>query len=140
MTASAAVTIVGGLGSFLLGIPLEMNDWRRPAGFEEDARALATWLDATKGPETACGLAILKALANTPKRIADQRATGPDKILQDVALQRTPGEAARYGLELLARADGAFYHAWCLAESLRIASDRRRTPMDNQSLAREEDR
>jgi hypothetical protein len=79
-------------------------------------------------------------MENASKRLADQRETGRDKILHDVALQRTPGEAARYDLELLAWADGAFYHVWRLAESLRIASDRRRTRADNQSLAREDDR
>jgi hypothetical protein len=37
-------------------------------------------------------------------------------------LQRMPAETARNSLEMLAWADGAFYHAWRLAESLRIAS------------------
>ena len=57
-----------------------------------------------------------EAMENASKRLADQRETGRDKILHDVALQRTPGEAARYDLELLAWADGAFYHVWRLAE------------------------
>jgi phosphate:Na+ symporter len=43
-------------------------------------------------------------------------------ILEDVALQRIPAETARNGLEMLAWADGALYHAWRLAESLRIAA------------------
>jgi hypothetical protein len=41
---------------------------------------------------------------------------------------------------MLAWAEASFYHAWRLAESLRIASCRWRTPADDQSLAREEDR
>jgi hypothetical protein len=36
-------------------------------------------------------------------------------------MQRSSAETARSGLDLLGWADGAFYHAWRLAESLRIA-------------------
>jgi phosphate:Na+ symporter len=83
---------------------------------------LAAWLDTTKHPEAAPGAPIFKAMGDASKRLADERTTGRDKILQDVALQRTPVETARSGLELLGWADGTFYHAWRLAESLRIAS------------------
>ena len=103
-------------------VPPDASDWQPPAGFEKDARALAAWLDTTKDPETAPEAAIFKAMGDTSKRLADERATGRDKILQDVALQRTSAETARSGLELLGWAEGAFYHAWRLAESLRIAS------------------
>jgi phosphate:Na+ symporter len=103
-------------------IPPEMSGWQRPAGFEEGARALASWLETTKDPEAAPGPAIFKAMESASKRLADERETGRDKILQDVALQRMPAETARNSLEMLAWADGAFYHAWRLAESLRIAS------------------
>jgi hypothetical protein len=61
-------------------------------------------------------------MGDASKRLVDERTTGRDKILQDVALQRTPAGTARSGLELLGWADGAFYQAWRLAESLRIAS------------------
>ena len=43
-------------------------------------------------------------------------------MLEDVALQRTPIVTARAGLVTLAWADGALYHAWRLAQSLRIAA------------------
>jgi phosphate:Na+ symporter len=56
------------------------------------------------------------------RRLSDERKTGRDKILEDIALQRMPIAAAREGLETLAWADGALYHAWRLAESLRIAA------------------
>jgi phosphate:Na+ symporter len=79
-------------------------------------------LDTTKDPEAAPGAAIFKAIGDASKRLADERTTGRDKILQDVALQRTSAERARSALELLGWADGTFYHAWRLAESLRIAS------------------
>ncbi len=108
-------------------IPPEMSGWRRPAGFEEGARALASWLETTKDPEAASGPAIFKAMESASKRLADERETGRDKILQDVALQRMPAETARNSLEMLAWADGAFYHAWRLAESLRTASGKQPT-------------
>jgi phosphate:Na+ symporter len=43
-------------------------------------------------------------------------------MLEDVALQRVPISTARAELETLAWANGALYHAWRLAESLRIAA------------------
>jgi phosphate:Na+ symporter len=61
-------------------------------------------------------------MENTSKRLADERKISRDKILQDVALQRAPAETARSGLEMFGWAEGAVYHAWRLAESLRIAS------------------
>jgi phosphate:Na+ symporter len=48
--------------------------------------------------------------------------TARDETLKEVALQRTLAETARNSLEMLAWPDGALYHAWRLAESLRIAS------------------
>jgi phosphate:Na+ symporter len=103
-------------------VPPDASGWQPQAGFEDGARALATWLDTTKDPEAAPGAAVFNAMGNASSRLADERKTGRDKILQDVALQRTPAETARTGLELLGWADGTFYHAWRLAESLRIAS------------------
>ena len=110
------------LNEDLTRIPPEASGWQPPAGFEEGAQALAVWLDTTKDPEAAPGAAIFKAIEDASDRLADERKTSRDKILQDVALQRTPAETARSGLELSGWADGAVYHAWRLAESLRIAS------------------
>src|SRR5208282_4222946 len=104
--------------------PAEVSDWQRPASFGEGAGALALWLDATKVPETAPGPSIFEAMEDASKRLAAERQTGRDKMLQDVALQRTPAETARNVLEMLAWADSALYHAWRLAESLRIAAGR----------------
>jgi phosphate:Na+ symporter len=107
----------------LVRIPSEADDWQPPAGFETGARALAAWLDATKDPEAVSDPAIFKAMEDASKRLNDERKSGRDKILEDVALQRIPAETARSGLEMLAWADGALYHGWRLAESLRIAAD-----------------
>jgi phosphate:Na+ symporter len=61
-------------------------------------------------------------MEDASKRLNDERKSGRDKILEDVALQRIPAQTARNGLEMLSWADGALYHAWRLAESLRIAA------------------
>jgi len=106
----------------LVRIPSEAGDWQPPAGFEAGARALGAWLDATKDPEAASDPAIFKAMEDASKRLNDERKSGRDKILEDVALQRIPAQTARNGLEMLSWADGALYHPWRLAESLRIAA------------------
>src|SRR5271169_3026576 len=104
--------------------PAEVSDWQRPASFEEGARALAAWIDATKDAEAAPGPSIFEAMEDASKRLAAERQTDRDKMLQDVALQRTSAETARNALEMLTWADSALYHAWRLAESLRIAAGR----------------
>jgi phosphate:Na+ symporter len=104
--------------------PPEASDGQPPAGFEEGAQALAAWLDATKDPNAAPEPSIFEAMEDASKQLAEGRKTGRDKILQDVALQRLPAGTARNGLDMLAWAEGAFYHAWRLTESLRIAASR----------------
>jgi phosphate:Na+ symporter len=111
----------------LTRIPPEVGGWQTPAGFETGARALATWLEATKDPNAAHGPAIAQAMEAASKRLTDERKTIRGKTLEDVAVQRIPAETARSGLEMLSWADGALYHAWRLAESLRIASGHQST-------------
>jgi phosphate:Na+ symporter len=106
----------------LTRIPSAASGWQPPAGFEAGARALAAWLDATKDPEAASEPAVVKALEDASKQLSAESKTGRDKILEEVALQHLPTMMARAGLETLAWADGALYHAWRLAESLRIAA------------------
>src|SRR5262249_22764994 len=110
------------LNEDLARAPPETSGWKHRAGYEEGAQAITAWLDSTKDPEAASGAAIFKAMEGASQRLADERKTGRDKILQDVALQHLSAETARTGLDMLAWADSAFYHAWRLAESLRIAS------------------
>ena len=86
------------------------------------ARALAAWLDATKDPEASPDPAVFKAVEDASKQLSAERKTDREKLLEDVALQRMPAATARAGLESLVWADLALYHAWRLAESLRIAS------------------
>jgi phosphate:Na+ symporter len=106
----------------LARIPPGAENWQPLAGFGEGARALSDWLEATKDPDAANRPALSEAVEDASKRLADQRKIGRDKILQDVALQRMPAETARSGLDMFVWVDGALYHAWRLAESLRIAS------------------
>ena len=106
----------------LTRIPPAVSGWQPPAEFEAGARALAEWLDATKDPGAAPNPAIFKAVEDASKRLSAERKTGREKMLEDVALQRTATATARATLETLVWADLALYHAWRLAESLRIAS------------------
>src|SRR5215471_10004477 len=110
------------LNEDLTRVPPDTGDWQLPVSFEESTRALAAWLEATKDPEETPGPTIFKAMENASKRLADERKMSRDKILQDVALQRAPAETASSGLEMFGWVEGAVYHAWRLAESLRIAS------------------
>ena len=108
----------------LTRIPSTVSGWQPPAGFEAGADALAGWLDATKDPREAPDLAIFKAVEDASKQLNRERETGREKILEDVALQRTPTVTARAALETLVWSDVTLYHSWRLAESLRVASGR----------------
>jgi phosphate:Na+ symporter len=110
------------LNDDLTGIPSAATGWQPPIGFEAGAQALAAWLEATRDPEAASDPAIFRALEDASKGLGDERKTGRDKMLEDIALQRMPIAKARESLETLAWADSALYHAWRLAESLRIAA------------------
>jgi phosphate:Na+ symporter len=103
-------------------IPPVVIGWQPPAGFEAGAQALARWLGATRDPQATPEPAIFKALEDASKQLNEERKTGREKILEDIALQRTPMATARAALETLVWADLALYHSWRLAESLRIAS------------------
>jgi phosphate:Na+ symporter len=106
----------------LTRIPPAVSGWQPPAEFEAGARALTEWINTTKDPGAAPDPAIFKAVEDASKRLSAERKTGRQKMLEDVALQRTPAATARVTLETLVWADLALYHAWRLAESLRIAS------------------
>jgi phosphate:Na+ symporter len=93
-----------------------------PGSFATGAGALAALLDATKDPEAALDPALFAALEDASKRLSADCKAARQKTLEDVALQRTPAATARAVLETLVWADGGLYHAWRLAESLRMAS------------------
>jgi phosphate:Na+ symporter len=106
----------------LTSIPPTASDSHPPPVFQAGAEALVAWLDATKDPKARPVAAVFKALEESSKQLSAERKAGRERILQDVALQRMPSATARAGLDTLAWADAALYHAWRLAESLRVAS------------------
>src|SRR5262245_36919108 len=106
----------------LTHIPPTGSDWQHSPAFQAGVRALAAWLDATKEPEAEPAPTIFKALEEASEQLSAERKAGREKLLADVALQRMPAATARAGLDTLAWANSAVYHAWRLAESIRIAS------------------
>jgi len=127
--AAAVVKLLGGIGMFLLGIHhlteglkgLSGDSLRRVlqklvSGRFSAVVSGALLTVATQSP------AIFKAPEEASKQLSAERKAGREKLLADVALQRAPAATARAGLDPLAWANGAVYHAWRLAESLRIAS------------------
>jgi phosphate:Na+ symporter len=119
---SHALDHLGQLHHDLEDIPPLVSNWQPPPGFAAGAGAIAAWLDATKDPEASADPATFEALEEGSKQLNAERKTERNKMLEEVALQRTPTATARAALEMLGWADGALYHAWRLAESLRIAS------------------
>jgi phosphate:Na+ symporter len=106
----------------LTRIPSAVNGGKPTAAFEAGSQALAAWLGATKDPEAAPDPTIFAALEDASNRLSAECKASREKTLEDVALQRAPAATARAVLETLAWADNSLYHAWHLAESLRIAS------------------
>ena len=106
----------------LTRIPPAVSGWQPPANFKAGAQALVRWLDATKEPEVVPDPTIFNALEDVSKQLSDEWKTSREKMLEDVAMQRTPMATARAALDTLVWADLALYHAWRLTESLRIAS------------------
>jgi phosphate:Na+ symporter len=103
--------------------PPVVSKQQSPLAFACGASALAAWLDATQDPEATPNPAVFRALETASQQLRDERKAGREKLLADVALQRTPTETAYAELETLLWCDGTFYHAWRLAESLRTAAD-----------------
>src|SRR5262249_33755270 len=106
----------------LTHLPPAVSGEQLPGSFATGARALAALLAVTKDPEASPDPTLFAALEDASERLtADCRAVR-QKTLEDVALQRAPAATARAVLETLGWADRALYHAWRLAESLRMAS------------------
>jgi phosphate:Na+ symporter len=112
----------------LTQVPAVAGNWKPPAGFEAGAASLAAWLDATQDPKRTPDPAIFKRVEEASKQLSDERKSGREKLLEDIALQRTPAETARAGLDALVWTERALYHAWRLVESLRVASGQQPAP------------
>ena len=109
-------------GDLFASVPAAGDGWHPQPAFEAGARALAAWLDATKDPKARPDPAAFRAIEEASRQSSAARKSARAQLLEDVALQRTPAATARVGLDALAWADGTLYHAWRLADSLRIAS------------------
>jgi len=107
----------------LKSVPPPVDAWQPTAGFAAGARSLRALLEATTDPGMAPDPAIFAAVEAAWKQLDGERLAGRQKLLEDVALQRTPTATARGALETQAWASAALYHSWRLADSLRIASD-----------------
>src|SRR5262249_13867172 len=103
-------------------LPPAVGGEQLPGSFATGARVLAALLDVTKDPAATPDPALFTALEDASKRLSADCKAARQKTLEDVALQRAPAATARAVLETLGWADGALYHTWRLAESLRMAS------------------
>jgi len=108
----------------LTRIPPVHSGWLPPAGFAASERALAAWLDSTTNPAVAPDPSIASALQSASEQLSEERRTGRDKLLEDVALQRMSAAAARQSIDALAWAEDAVHHASRLVEALELASGR----------------
>jgi phosphate:Na+ symporter len=106
----------------LTRIPPGIAGGQPPEGFTAGAQALAAWLGATEDQEAAPDPGVFVALEEASRQLGVECKTARDRTLENLALQRTPAATARGDLETLAWADGTLYHAWHLADALRIAS------------------
>jgi phosphate:Na+ symporter len=108
----------------LTGIPPTQSGWLPPPGFVSSERALAAWLDSTTNPAVAPDPSIASALQSASEQLSEERRTGRDKLLEDVALQRISTAAARQSIDALVWAENAVHHASHLVEALEAASGR----------------
>src|SRR5262252_4833110 len=93
----------------LTRVPPTQSGWLPPAGFAASQRALASWLDATTNPAVAPDPSIASALQSASEQLSEERRTGRDKLLEDVALQRMSAAAARQSIDALAWAEDAVH-------------------------------
>ncbi|SEA18199.1 Na/Pi cotransporter family protein [Variovorax sp. YR216] len=105
----------------LARIPAAVSDWQPPPGYAEGARALASWLDATKEPETAAGAAVTSPVEKAREQLIQERKAERERLLGDVALRRVPAATAASALESLRWAESALQGAQQLIESLHAA-------------------
>ena len=125
------------LGDDLAHTPPAVAGWEPPPAFAAGRRALAAWLDAARDPKTSGDPAILKVVEEASRLLNDERRAAREKILEDVALQRTSTRSARAALDALAWASAALYHAWRTIASLKIAADAGEAEADDVDLVTE---
>jgi hypothetical protein len=83
---------------------------------------LAAWLDASSDPSATVDPEVNVAIHEASKRLSEASRAGRERLLDDIALKRTPVGTARGAIDALAWADGALYDAWRLTESLQTTA------------------
>jgi len=106
----------------LVRMPTTVGRPQLPSAFESVAAALAGWLAATADPAAAPQPAVVAALEDASSQLSAACSSDRDRLLQDLALQRTPAATARASIDALAWADPALHHAWRLADALQASS------------------
>jgi phosphate:Na+ symporter len=92
-----------------------------PAGFQGGVQALDTWLAAATD-QNAPDPTVFAALQDASQQLTAECRASRVQALEDIAQRRTSTATARALLDRLAWSDRALYHAWRLAESMRLAS------------------
>ena len=143
MNADSLVTLLGGLGLFLLGILVRLchalgiisrgfhddltripatagiGDPRRLRRGRAGARVMASRHERSRGGARSGRLQGTEGASTQLQRRMQRRAARRRWKMSPCS---APTATARAVLETLAWADGTLYHAWRLAESLRAAS------------------
>jgi phosphate:Na+ symporter len=110
------------LNEDLMRVAPPPRDWQRPGSFDAAAQALAAWLAAAKDPDAPPDPAVYEALEAASNRVTADSKAGREQALEDLALRSAPATEVRAALATLTWSEGALYHSWRLADSIRIAS------------------
>jgi phosphate:Na+ symporter len=103
-------------------IPPVSAGWTPPSGFGEGAKALGGWVSTRIQPPAPVTDTVLQAIATASAKVAAERKSTREKILESIALQQTSTSNGQDILETLSWGDRALHHAWRMIDSLRLAS------------------
>ena len=103
-------------------LPDPASERAAPAALPRAMRALARWAEIPSDPHRSPSDAVMEELAAAAAELAQARRHGRDGTLAEVAAGRLSSQAGRTALDRLRWADGAVFHAWRLAESIRRAA------------------
>lgn len=106
----------------LTRVPSSASETQWPAGFQAGVQALDDWLAASVDVAETTDPSVFAALEDASKRVSVECSARRAQTLEEIAQKRMPTATARGVLDTLAWSDRALYHAWRLAESLRVAS------------------
>jgi phosphate:Na+ symporter len=117
-----AMDHLGELDEELKRVPPVDGQWQAPDSFQAGANALGEWMETSGDPEAPVESGVIDAIEAASKQLHDDRKTGRDALLEDMAFRRLTAETVRAAIDSLTWADGALHHAWRFANSLRLAA------------------